>query len=150
MIVSVGLALVAACGGDEEDSGRNDGIRPDPPALAGPLVYERFGGLAGRASQIRLEPDGRATFATEGIGERAANVRPAELKEVERALARVDLEKLSSDFSDPDPNPDSFSHRVTYQGETVSAGDGSAPDEVSVLNSTLSALFDQYAPRRRG
>lgn len=59
--------LLAGCGGDgAPEDGGGDGAS-DAPALVGPLVYERSGGLAAEKSQITLRPDGRATFATERI-----------------------------------------------------------------------------------
>lgn len=153
LIATMGLALVAGCGGGEKDSRSDDGSGPDPPALAGPLVYGRGGGFAGSSNLVRLRPDGRATFATEGVGERAAKLQPAELEKVERALARVDLAELPARFvaSESESGPDRFVHEVTYQGETVYSedADDDVPDDLSVLTSTLSALFERHAPPRR-
>lgn len=117
--VSLGLALTAGCGRGT-DSRRDDGSRPVPPALAGPLVYERGGGLSGSTNRVRLEPDGRATFTAEAIGERTVDLRPAELEEVERALDRVDLAKLPAKFVPAEPTPDTFVHEVTYQARRSS------------------------------
>lgn len=162
VLVGLGVALLAGCGGDSarEDSGE-DRAGDDAPPLAGPLVYERSGGLAGDKSQITLRPDGRATFATERlalqpggrgqysperIGERTAKLAPVELEEVERALARVDLAKLPARIVGAEPIPDAFGHSVAYQGESVFSDDQSAPDELRALTARLSALFDRYAP----
>lgn len=143
------LALLVGCGGEgaSEDPGSQT---QDVSALASPLIYQRSGGLAGRTSEMRLQPDGRARFATEGIGEHTARLRPAELEKVERLLARVDLARMPDEFVEPEPHPDTFSHRVTYRGNTVATGsDAGEPEELGALNNTLSGLFDRYAPKRR-
>lgn len=98
-----------------------------------------------------MQPGGRAEYAPERIGERTAELRPAELEEVARALAGVDLAKLPARIVGAEPIPDAFGHTVTYRGESVYADDQAAPDELGALTSRLSAFFDRYvpAPERR-
>lgn len=146
MLAGIALALLGACGGGDDEP---DGGGEEPAALEGPLVYVRGGGLDGRTKRVRLEPDGRGVFATQRLGERSDRLTPAELEDVERALVRADLAGLGSkSFVDPDPNPDTFIHQVSYRGETVSATGDAAPEQLGTLTATLSALADRYAPKR--
>lgn len=167
-IVLAGLctALLAGCGGNGAREDAPDRGTGDAPALAGPLVYERFAGSTPETSKITLQADGRATLAieqlalqpdTDGeyklerVGERRATLAPAELEDVEHALARVDLAKLPAEILPPEPIPDAGGDSVTYQGETVKTGGGApnVPDDLGELTGTLSVLFDRYAPKRR-
>lgn len=145
VLAGIALAALGGCGGDDEPDGGGE----KPAALEGRLVYVRGGGFDGRTRRVRVEPDGRAVFATQRIGERPGRLTAQELEEVERAVARADLADLGSQsFTDPDPDPDTFIHQVSYRGETVSANGDAAPERLGALTATLSAIVDRHAPKR--
>jgi hypothetical protein len=146
IVVALALLALAGCGKDASPRG-ND---PRPPGdLAGPLVYQRAGGLAGRADTFTLAPDGRARVISRLTGTRSVTLKPAELAGVKRALGGVDLSRLHAEYQPPRPVADGVAERVTYAGETVSAATGGDPPQrlVSLLVA-LSGLVDRYAPRR--
>lgn len=146
IVVALAVFALAGCGKDASPHSNN----PRPPGdLAGPLVYQRAGGLAGRTDTFTLAPDGRAQVTSRVTGARSVTLKPAELAGVNRALRGVDLSQLKAEYQPPRPVADGVAERVTYDGETVSAATGGDPPQRLVaLLVALSGLVDRYAPRR--
>ncbi len=139
MFAAIALLLVllttAGCGGDGGDGG-----------LSGPLTYSRGGGIAGRMDRLVVQPDGSARLTTRQSGERAIELTPRQLADLERDLRDADFGDAPTESQSDPPIPDTFGHRVAYEGRTVSADDGAMPKRLGGLMYGLGGVVDAYGP----
>ena len=63
------------------------------PTLAGPVTYERGGGVAGRRDRLVVEPDGKAKLTVQ-TATKSIQLSDAELADLQRELAKADLTSL--------------------------------------------------------
>lgn len=127
------LLTTAGCGGDDGTGG-----------LSGPLTYSRGGGIAGRMDRLVVRPDGTARITTRRGGERTIELTPRRLADLERDLRDADFGDAPTESQSDPPIPDTFGHRVVYEGRTVSADDGAMPKRLGDLMYGLGGLVDSY------
>jgi hypothetical protein len=137
LLAGLALALLAGCGDDEGGSGGN------AAKLAGPVTYERGGGLAGRRDRLVVQPDGRAKL-TVRTQTKSIRLSDAELADLGRELDRADLDSLPADSTSRRPVPDTFGYRIIYDGTTVTTDDPAMPDKLRGLVSGLGELVERY------
>ena len=144
LVAALGLVL-AACGAEPEEPERPPQREGGAPALAGPLVYSRGGGIAGGSYRLTIAPDGRGRLETFGAPTRDVRLEPAELAAVAERLRAADLAAQPARFAPERPMPDAFGHRVVYAGKTVTVSDGASgvPDALGALVGRLSAIVDR-------
>jgi len=139
MFAAIALLLVltatAGCGGDGGDGG-----------LSGPLTYSRGGGIAGRMDRLVVQPGGSARLTTRQGGERAIELTPRQLADLEHDLRDADFGDAPTQSRNDPPIPDTFGHRVVYEGRTVSAEDEAMPKRLGGLMYGLGGLVDEYGP----
>ena len=136
ILAGLALLLLAGCGDDGAGSG-------EKPSLAGPLTYERGGGLAGRRDRLVLHPDGTAQLTVYGKT-RKLSVKPAELDRVAAALEKADLASVPARSTSPRPVPDAFGYRIRYGTSEVTTDDPGMPPKLRALLSRLAAIVDRY------
>jgi hypothetical protein len=133
MAILAGLAVVllAGCGSDDKAS------------LAGPVTYERGGGIAGRRDRLVVRPDGSATLT---VRDRSKPVKLTgkELDALAADLERADLGSLPRESTAPKPVPDAFGYRVSYGGDTVTTDSSAMPEKLRGLVARLGQLVDRY------
>ncbi len=140
LLAGIALVLLAGCG----DDGGSDGGAEKSATLAGPVTYERGGGVAGRRDRLVVEPDGKAKLTVQ-TATKSIQLSDAELADLQRELAKADLTSLPADSTSKTPVPDTFGYRVTYDGTTVTADDPAMPDKLRGLTAGLGALVERYA-----
>lgn len=148
--VCVAISLgVMACGGDEPGGKAPEDETSSAPALQGPLVYTRAGGLAGRIERLEVAPDGRAKLSAVRGKSRTFSLAPAELDRLKQLVASADLASVEADSAPSRPVPDGISQRIEYGGRTVTTADGggSTPESIGPLIGRMSSLVDRYAGR---
>jgi hypothetical protein len=133
MAILAGLAVVllAGCGSDDKAS------------LAGPVTYERGGGIAGRRDRLVVRPDGSATLT---VRDRSKPVKLTgkELDALAADLESADLGSLPSESTSERPVPDAFGYRVSYGGDTVTTDSSAMPEKLRGLVARLGQLVDRY------
>jgi hypothetical protein len=143
MLLLAGLALVLLAGcGDDDNGGSTGGEKP--VTLAGPVTYERGGGIAGRRDRLIVQPDGNAKLTVQ-TATKSIRLSDSELSALGRELERADLPSLPKSSVSKPPVPDAFGYRVIYDGTTVTADDPAMPDKLRGLTSSLGALVERYA-----
>jgi hypothetical protein len=138
--LALALAVAAGCGSD--DGGTGD----EKPALAGPLTYERGGGLAGRRDRLVLQPDGTAKVTAFGRT-REVELAGKELDRVAAALDSAELSSLPARSTSPKPVPDAFGYRIQYGTSEVTTDDPAMPEKLRALVARLGAIVDRYDTR---
>ena len=142
MAILAGLALVlaaAGCGADEESGGGGE-----PAAeLSGPVTYERGGGLKGRRDRLVVRPDGSATLTVRDKP-KSVTLTGKELDTLASDLDQADLGSLPPDSTSEQPMPDTFSYRVSYDGDEVTTDDTAMPEQLRGLVARLGGLVDRY------
>jgi len=133
--IAVFLVLLTTAGCGAEDG---------PRELSGPLTYSRGGGIAGRMDRLVVQPDGAARLTTRQGGERAIELTPRQLADLERDLRDADFGDAPTESRNDPPIPDTFGHRVVYEGRTVSAEDEAMPERLRGLIYGLGGLVDAY------
>jgi hypothetical protein len=136
---------IAGCGGDDESPA--DPGEPAGAQLAGPLTFTRGGGIAGRADELVVQPDGTGSLTTRSGGERAVKLEAAELERIADEVERADLPGLPEDSTAGRPQPDAFGYRVAYRGATVTTESGSIPDRMGPLVATLSKIVERLGAK---
>jgi len=137
MTILAGLALVLLAGcGDDEGGG-------DRPTLAGPLIYERGGGIAGRRDRMVLQPSGTAKL-TIREATREVELKPAELDEIATEVEQANLPAIPEQSTSPKPIPDAFGYRIQYGTSEITTDDPAMPDELRRLVARLGALVERY------
>jgi hypothetical protein len=136
--LALALALPAGCG--------DDGGGGDKPVLAGPLVYERGGGIAGRRDRLVLQPDGTAKLTVYGKT-REVSLKPSEIDRVAAELEQADLPSVPEHSTSPKPVPDAFGYHIRYGSSEVTTDDPAMPDALRGLVARLGALVDRYGGR---
>ncbi len=139
LLAGLVLAALAGCG-DDDGGGTGGGERP---ALAGPLTYERGGGIAGRRDRLVVQPDGNAELT---VRERKKSIRltDGELDALGRELEQADLPSLPPNSTSKQPVPDTFGHRVAYDGSTVTTDGPAMPERLRGLIGRLGGLVERY------
>ena len=135
LLAGLALVLLVGCGDDDGGGGK--------AALAGPLSYERGGGVAGRRDRLVLQPDGTAKLTVRDRT-REVELEPAELDRIAAEIERADLPSLPEDSTAPRPVPDAFGYRIQYGESEVTADDPAMPDRLRPLVARLGALVDRY------
>jgi hypothetical protein len=79
LLVGLALVLLAGCGDDDGGAGEK------PAGLAGPVTYERGGGVAGRRDRLVVQPDGSAKL-TVRTATKSIRLSDAELADLRREL----------------------------------------------------------------
>jgi hypothetical protein len=137
LLVGLALVLLAGCGDDDGGAGEK------PAGLAGPVTYERGGGVAGRRDRLVVQPDGSAKL-TVRTATKSIRLSDAELADLRRELETADLASLPSDSTSRRPVPDTFGYRVIYDGTTVTTDDPAMPEKLRGLVSGLGRLVERY------
>jgi hypothetical protein len=137
-LTGVGLAL-AGCGSDAEGGG---GTAP-PPKLAAPLTYERAGGLAPHQDKLVVQPDGSATLTVSGKT-KTLRLPGAQVATIAEDLERSGFARVPARSTSPQPVPDAFGHRITYQGHTVTTDDAAIPPALRPLVGELGGVVDRH------
>jgi hypothetical protein len=136
LLAGLALVLLAGCGDDGDDGAK-------PAGLAGPVTYERGGGVAGRRDRLVVQPDGSAKL-TVRTATKSIRLSDAELADLRRELETADLASLPSDSTSRRPVPDTFGYRVIYDGTTVTTDDPAMPEKLRGLVSGLGRLVERY------
>jgi hypothetical protein len=136
LLAGLALVLLAGCGDDDGGEGK--------PALAGTLIYERGGGLAGRRDRLVLQPDGRAKVTARGKT-REVELKPRELDRIAAEVEKADLPSVPERSTSPKPIPDTFAYRIQYGTSEVTTDDPAMPDELRSLVARLGQLVERYA-----
>ena len=142
LLAGIVLVLLTGCGDD--DGGGSTGGGEKPATLAGPVTYERGGGIAGRRDRLIVQPDGNAKLTVQ-TATKAIRLSDTELADLGREIERADLPSLPKNSTSKPPVPDTFGYRVIYDGTTVTADDPAMPDKLRGLTSSLGALVERYA-----
>jgi hypothetical protein len=137
-----GLALIAVAGCGDDDGGGGGGGKG--AALAGPLTFERGGGIAGRRDRLIVQPDGNAELTVRNET-KTIQLTDGELDTLGRRLEKADLASVPPDSTSSTPVPDAFGYRVAYDGARVTTDDPAVPDELRSLVAGLGALVERYA-----
>jgi hypothetical protein len=137
-LAGVGIVL-AGCGSDAEGGG---GSGP-PPKLAAPLTYERAGGLAPHQDKLVVQPDGSASLTVSGKT-RALRLTGAQIATIAEDLERAKFAQVPAKSTSPQPVPDAFGHRITYQGHTVTTDDAAIPEALRPLVGELGGVVDRH------
>jgi hypothetical protein len=135
LLAGLALALLAGCG--------DDGGGEKAAALAGPVTYERGGGVAGRRDRLVVQPDGSAKL-TVRTATKSIRLSDAELADLRQELDTADLPSLPPDSTSRRPLPDTFGYRVIYDGTTVTTDDPAMPEKLRGLVSGLGELVERY------
>ena len=135
LATGIALVLLAGCGDDGGGGGK--------PALAGPLTYERGGGIAGRRDRLVVQPDGRAELTVQETT-KAIRLTDGELAKLGHDLDDAHLGSVPANSTSDRPVPDAFGYRVNYGGDTVTTDDLAMPDELRGLVARLGAVVDRY------
>ena len=138
LLAGLALVLLAGCGDDEDGGGK--------PALAGTLIYERGGGLAGRRDRLVVAPDGRAKLTVRGKT-RDVELKPQELDRIAAEVKKADLPSVPERSTSPKPIPDTFAYRIQYGTSEVTTDDPAMPDELRSLVARLGQLVERYEQR---
>jgi hypothetical protein len=138
-----GLALVASAGCGDDGGGGGSG----KPALAGPLTYERGGGIMGRRDRLVVQPDRSAKLTTFGKT-RAFELTAKEFDTLAVAVRKADLPSVPASSTSPRPVPDTFGHRIQYGSSTVTTDDPSIPDGLRPLVGELGRLVGRHGQSR--
>jgi len=141
MTILAGLALVLLAGCGAEDEGGGGGSEP-AATLAGPVTYERGGGIAGRRDRLVVQPDGSAELT---VREKTTQVTipDKDLARLARDLESAELASLPRNSTTKPPVPDTFAYRVSYDGSTVTTDDPGMPDQLGGLVTRLGALVER-------
>jgi len=140
MLLLAGFALVLLAGcGDDDGAGGGE----QAPSLAGPMTYERGGGIAGRRDRLIVQPDGTAELTVRDKT-KSIELTDKELAELGRDLEHADVASLPKDSTSKRAVPDTFGYRVTYDGTTVTTDDKAMPERLSGLCARLGALVERY------
>jgi hypothetical protein len=136
LLAGLALVLLAGCGDDGSGGGK--------AKLAGPLTYERGGGIAGRRDRLVVQPDGSAKLT---VRERTKPIRltDAELAKLRSDLEQTDLGSLPKNSTADRPVPDAFGYRISYDGSTVTTDDPGMPKELRGLVARLGAIVDRHS-----
>ena len=140
ILAGLALVLLAGCGSDDEGGGGGGG---EPAAtLAGPVTYERGGGIAGRRDRLVVQPDGSAELT---VREKTTQVTvpDKDLATLARDLESAQLASLPRNSTTKPPVPDAFAYRVSYDGSTVTTDDPGMPDQLGGLVTRLGALVER-------
>ena len=135
-----GLALMAVAGCGDDDGGGGG------KALAGPLTFERGGGIAGRRDRLIVQPDGNAELTVRDKT-KSIQLTDGELDTLGRRLEQADLATVPPDSTSRSPVPDAFGYRVAYDGARVTTDDPAMPDKLRSLVAGLGALVERYEKR---
>jgi hypothetical protein len=138
VLTGVGLAL-AGCGSDAEGGGA-----PPPPRLAAPLTYERAGGLAPHQDKLVVQPDGSASLTVSGKT-RTLKLPRSQVETIAADLERAQFAQVPATSTSPQPVPDAFAHRITYQGHTVITDDAAIPRTLRPLVGELGGVVDRHS-----
>jgi hypothetical protein len=136
MAILGGLAVVLLAGCGSDDGGGK-------ASLAGPLIYERGGGFAGRQDRLVVQPDGRAKVTVRDKT-REVKLKPAELDRIAADVEAADLPSVPADSRAPKPVPDAFGYRIQYGSSEVTTDDPGMPDKLRGLVARLGGLVDRY------
>ena len=157
------LLVTAACGDDGDSAtppppttGSTDGsetparveVFPTTSTTSGRAVPSRFefvdyvvvGGIAGVNDQLKVFPDGRATYQD---GNRLVNfdVPARTVEELRAALERADLASLPPVDTTRPGSADLLTYRIIYGGRSVRFHDGTMPPAlgpaVTILNAEM-------------
>jgi hypothetical protein len=139
LLAGLALLLLAGCG---DDGGGGD----DKPALAGPLTYERGGGVAGRRDRLVLQPDGRAKLTVQDKT-REVELKSTDLDRIAAEVEQADLPSVPARSTSPKPVPDAFGHRIRYGASDVTTDDPAMPDALRSLVARLGQLVERYERR---
>ena len=106
MTILAGLALVLLAGCGSDDEGGGGGSEP-AATLAGPVTYERGGGIAGRRDRLVVQPDGSAELT---VREKTTQVTvpDKDLATLARDLESAELASLPRNSTTKPPVPDTF------------------------------------------
>lgn len=135
LLAGLALVLLAGCG-DDGGGGK--------AKLAGPLTYERGGGIAGRRDRLVVQPDGSAKLT---VRQKTKPIRltDAELAKLRSDLEQTDLGSLPKNSTADRPVPDAFGYRISYDGSTVTTDDPGMPKELRGLVARLGAIVDRHS-----
>jgi hypothetical protein len=138
ILAGLALVLLAGCGGDGDDDGGGGKAQ-----LAGPLIYERGGGLAGRRDRLVVQPDGTAKLT---IRDKTSEIelKPAEFDRLAAEVERADLASVPSRSTSPKPIPDAFGYRIQYGSSEITTDQAALPKEIRSLVARLGQLVDRY------
>jgi hypothetical protein len=140
LIALTGVSLALAGCGSEAEGGSGT---PAPPRLAAPLTYERAGGLAPHQDKLVVQPDGSATLTVSGKT-KTLRLASAQLAAIAEDLERAKFARLPAESTSPQPVPDAFGHRITYQGHTVTTDDAAIPPALRPLVGELGGVVDRH------
>ena len=138
ILAGLALVLLAGCGGD--DGGGSGGEKTQ---LAGPLTYERGGGIAGRRDRLVVQPDGTAKLT---VRDKTSEIElePADLDRLAAEVERADLASVPSRSTSPKPIPDAFGYRIEYGSSVITTDQAALPKEIRTLVARLGQLVDRY------
>src|SRR5690349_9411208 len=117
---------LAACGSQGSDSTS----KKDPPrTIPGPsdlqIAFEWSGGFVGRDDRLDIRPDGAARL-THRNGAIRFQLSPAELAKLRTLIGAADIKNAPQPKA-PQGVADGFLYAITYDGTTISWGDGGDP-----------------------
>jgi len=140
VLTSLVAALVAGCGDDGGGGG------DAKPTLAGPLTYERGGGIQGRRDRLIVQPDHSAKLTTFGKT-REFELKAKEFDSLAAEVEKADLASVPERSTSPRPIPDTFGHRIQYDASEITTDDPAIPDELRPLVGRLGGLVQRYEQR---
>ena len=134
--------LLGGCGSDQKKDPRSRTV-PGPSDLQ--IAFTWSGGFVGRDDRLDIRPDGAARLTTRSGG-KTFQLTPSEVDQLRRLIGAADL-KNAPQPKEPQGVADGFLYSITYDGRTITYGDGgeAPPPHVYELGAFLSKLIELHS-----
>jgi hypothetical protein len=142
-LLAVALGL-AACGSSDDTTGQG-GSRTIPGPSDLQIAFTWSGGFVGRDDRLDIRPDGAARLTTRS-GATRFQLSESELAKLRTLIEAADLPNVPP-LKEPQGVADGFLYTITYDGHTITWGDGgqAPPAGVARLGSFLSELVELHS-----